>query len=255
MCVVCGCDNKTEILHNHEHEDEHNHEHGQIHSHVHNHENEIHLETAILKENNKFAIKNREFFNQSKTLVVNLLSSPGSGKTTLLESTIKCLLNDNNIFVIEGDQHTEIDAERIRKAGAKAYQINTGKACHLDGHMINHVISDIELIQGGYLFIENVGNLICPALFDLGEHVRVVIISVTEGDDKPLKYPDMFHSADLIIINKIDLLKQVNFSLEKCLENIRKINIKAKILEVSALNLNTLEPWIKWLKLAYVYHI
>jgi hydrogenase nickel incorporation protein HypB len=256
MCITCGC-NETSL---HQHADEHYlHKHLQEdYTHHHTHESHIHepqhqynvvnLETAILAENAQFAQQNREFFNSKKVLALNLLSSPGSGKTTLLETTIKNIDNKHPIYVIEGDQHTELDAKRIRDAGAEAYQINTGKTCHLDGHMVSHAIEHLSVQAGGLLFIENVGNLICPALFDLGEHVKVVIISVTEGADKPLKYPDMFYAANLVIINKIDLLPFVQFDIEQCITNIQKINSRAKIIQLSATIPNSgMTEWISWL--------
>ena len=249
MCITCGC-NETSL---HQHANEHhlhNHHVHEGHSHEHHHEhNVINLETAILAENAQFAKQNRNFFNSKKVLALNLLSSPGSGKTTLLEATIKNLGDKYPLYVIEGDQHTELDAKRIRDAGADAYQINTGKTCHLDGHMVSHALELLAIKTDGFLFIENVGNLICPALFDLGEHAKVVIISVTEGVDKPLKYPDMFYGADLVIINKIDLLPFVQFDVQRCITNIQKINSQVKVIQLSATNQDSgMSQWVKWLE-------
>lgn len=241
MCITCGCDE----VHVHK-------------NHVHDHHSnyaEINLEAEILAENNQFANSNRKVFDQDKILALNLLSSPGSGKTTLLEATINSLSKDTPLYVIEGDQHTELDTERIRKAGAQAYQINTGKTCHLDAHMVSHVLEHFDLSPNGFMFIENVGNLICPALFNLGEHAKVVIISVTEGEDKPLKYPDMFYAADVVIINKTDLLPYLDFDVEKCINNIQKINTRAKIIQLSATTQDGIAMWIKWLYSAQSFYL
>ena len=162
--------------------------------------------------------------------------------------------NENKIYVIEGDQHTELDANRIRSAGAEAYQIQTGKACHLDGHMVGHALEHLTIQDNSYVFIENVGNLICPALFDLGEHAKVVLISTTEGEDKPLKYPDMFYGADLVIITKTDLLPYLKFDINECEANIKKINPRSKIIQLSSTNGDGFAEWINWLIVAKAYH-
>lgn len=248
MCVTCGCGGD----HQHTHTHEGNHQHD-AHDHHHANHDVVNLESEILAENNKFAAQNRSFFQAHQALAVNFLSSPGSGKTTLLEETIKLMSSTHPIYVIEGDQHTELDANRIRNAGAEAYQIQTGKACHLDGHMVGHALEHLVIQNNSFVFIENVGNLICPALFDLGEHAKVVLISVTEGEDKPLKYPDMFFGADLVIITKVDLLPYLKFDINACEANIRKINSKAKILQVSASNAQGFEAWINWLHSAKAY--
>lgn len=246
MCVTCGCGGNSNHSHDHHHhgEHDHHHEHNQV----------VNLEAEILAENNHYAAHNREFFKAKQALALNFVSSPGSGKTTLLEETIKQLSDNNQIYVIEGDQQTELDANRIRNAGAKAYQIQTGKACHLDGHMVGHALEHLEIDQNSFVFIENVGNLICPALFDLGEHAKVVLISVTEGDDKPLKYPDMFFGADLVIITKTDLLPYVKFDVNACENNIRKINPKCKIVKLSSTSGEGFAAWINWLNIAKAYH-
>lgn len=246
MCVTCGCGG------DHEHNHEHNHNDG--HDHHHAHSDVINLEAEILAENNNFAAQNREFFKHKNALALNFVSSPGSGKTTLLEETIKRLSSSSQIYVVEGDQHTELDANRIRNAGAEAYQIQTGKACHLDGHMVGHALEHLTIQDNSFVFIENVGNLICPALFDLGEHAKVVLISITEGEDKPLKYPDMFFGADLVLITKIDLLPYLKFDLPACEANIRKINPKGKIIKLSSSNGDGFVEWINWLQAAKAYH-
>jgi len=179
---------------------------------------------------------------------LNLLSSPGSGKTTLLAQTISDLKESINMAVIEGDQQTANDAERIRATGVKAVQINTGKGCHLDAHMIAHALQKLQPQDDSLLFIENVGNLVCPASFDLGEAYKVVILSVTEGEDKPLKYPDMFHAADMLIINKIDLLPYLDFDLQQCINHARRVNPEIEILELSATKGEGLAQWYDWIK-------
>lgn len=237
MCVTCGC--SGDAGHHHEHESDHYHHH-----------DVVNLEAEILAENNQYAAQNHAFFQNKKSLALNFVSSPGSGKTTLLEETIKQMSKKHDIYVVEGDQHTELDANRIRNAGATAYQIQTGKACHLDGHMVGHALEHLDIKPDSFVFIENVGNLICPALFDLGEHARVVLISITEGEDKPLKYPDMFFGADLVLVTKIDLLPYLKFDLDACIANIRKINPKAKILQLSSTNQTGFDSWIQWLHAA-----
>ena len=193
------------------------------------------------------AMHNRQDFARFGVLALNLVSSPGSGKTSLLVRTASELADKMPIHVIEGDQQTSLDAERIRQTGVAAVQVNTGKGCHLDADMISRAIQNMQLEKSGVLFIENVGNLVCPAAFDLGEAARVVILSVTEGEDKPLKYPDMFLSAKLMIINKCDLLAYVPFDVEKCVEYARRINPQIEVLQVSALNGDGLGEWYEWI--------
>ena len=180
-------------------------------------------------------------------LALNLVSSPGSGKTTLLTRSIEDMKAQTNIAVIEGDQQTANDAERIRETGVPAIQVNTGKGCHLDGHMVGHAFEHLDL-ENGVLFIENVGNLVCPAGFDLGEAHKVVILSVTEGEDKPLKYPDIFHTSDLMLLTKTDLLPYLDFDVEKCMDYARRINPRIKILQVSAKSGDGLQSWYDWVK-------
>lgn len=205
----------------------------------------IRLERDILAANNEVARRNRSRFAAEGVLALNLMSSPGAGKTTLLVETIAA--RPAPIAVIEGDQQTSLDAERIRSAGAPAYQVNTGHACHLDAAMVEHAASHLSLPHGGILFIENVGNLVCPAAFDLGEAERVVLVSVTEGDDKPLKYPDIFHAASLVVITKIDLLPHVRFDPDACLERARRLNPAVETLMLSATTGKGLDRWLAWL--------
>jgi hydrogenase nickel incorporation protein HypB len=231
MCDTCGCstDHHHFIIHNPDGHD------GPKHSHDHNHNPKtIILETDILSKNNLLAERNRGFFEAKDIKVFNLVSSPGSGKTTLLEKLVHLLIPVSKVYVIEGDQQTSIDAERISKAGAIALQINTGKGCHLDAHMINHALMQLNPAEHSYLFIENVGNLICPALFDLGEKQRIAVISVTEGEDKPLKYPDIFQGSQLCILNKTDLLPFTDFDLEKFKINLNTVNPDINLMPVSA---------------------
>lgn len=208
----------------------------------------IEVEQDVLYQNNLLAERNRGFLDAKNILAMNLVSSPGSGKTALLERTLTDLKADLEFAVIEGDQQTSNDADRIHATGTKVTQINTGKGCHLDAHMVLHAIQGMKLKDHSILFIENVGNLVCPAMFDLGEKERVVIISVTEGDDKPLKYPDMFLTSTLCVINKTDLLPYVPFSVEKVKANARKINPNIEFVELSCTSGEGLEQWYDWLR-------
>lgn len=237
MCVTCGCDGG----HSHQHHD---------HSHEHSHHSErkvVDVEQDVLYHNNLLAERNRGYLAAKNIFAFNLVSSPGSGKTTLLEKTLTDLKGRIPFAVIEGDQQTTNDADRIHATGTKVTQINTGKGCHLDAHMVLHAMQGMKPEDNSILFIENVGNLVCPAMFDLGENERVVIISVTEGDDKPLKYPDMFHSSSICIINKTDLLPYVPFSLEKVKENAMKVNPRLRFFEVSCTSGEGLQGWYQWL--------
>lgn len=208
----------------------------------------VSIEQDVLAKNDTHARKNREWLEQRGILALNLVSSPGSGKTSLLERTLIELRGELPLAVIEGDQQTSHDAERIRATGVSALQINTGKGCHLEAHQIDRALKDMDLDEGSLLFIENVGNLVCPALFELGEAGKVVILSVTEGEDKPLKYPDMFHRAALIIVNKVDLLPYLNFDIELCLAYIRKVNQDAPIIRLSATTGEGMRDWHEWLR-------
>ena len=275
MCETCGCgesddfkihdrhkDNEPDHHHDHEHhfdpEHHHDHEHGHTHTHEHDgvtytHSHEpapnklINLNIDILSENNKLAQLNRRFFEGRKVLCLNLVSSPGSGKTSILEKTIQALIPTRRIAVIEGDQQTILDADRIEKSGAPAIQINTGSGCHLDARMVESALKKLEPEFNSILFIENVGNLVCPALFDLGEFKRVVVISVTEGDDKPLKYPYMFQTSHLCLINKSDLLPYVDFDIEKTIKYALSINPKLEFITVSAKTGEGMYLWYEWL--------
>lgn len=234
MCATCGCDSHT-------------HTHSHSHAHPHD-EKHIAVEKDVLYENNLLAARNRGFFDAKNILAINLVSSPGSGKTTLLERTLTDLKETLAFSVIEGDQQTTRDADRIHATGTKVVQINTGKGCHLDAHMVMHALQGMHPHENGVLFIENVGNLVCPAMFDLGEKERVVVMSVTEGDDKPLKYPDMFHTSHLCIINKIDLLPYVPFSLDKAIANAKRINPKLEVITLSCTSGEGLDKWYQWLE-------
>lgn len=207
----------------------------------------IQLEIAVLAENDKVARENREMFNKKNMLVLNLVSSPGSGKTTLLCETIKKLMGKVSMTVIEGDQQTVNDAERIRSTGCKALQINTGEGCHLEADMIKTALDTLQPEEKSILFIENVGNLVCPAAFDLGEECKVVVLSVTEGEDKPIKYPDMFKASKVMLLNKIDLLPYVNFDVDKCKEYAKRVNPDIEIIELSSTKDIGFEQWTNWL--------
>ena len=264
MCETCGCSESGEYKiqgeqakhyhehdhdhpHNHDHPHPHSHDHPHTHSHDHDHGKVISLNLDILSENNKLAQLNRKFFEGRKVLCLNLVSSPGSGKTTILEKTIIKLIPTRKICVIEGDQQTFLDADRIEKSGAPAIQINTGSGCHLDARMVELAMQKLEISYDSILFIENVGNLVCPAMFDLGETKRVVVISTTEGDDKPLKYPYMFQSSDLCLINKSDLLPYVDFDTEKAIGYARSLNPKLEFILVSAKTGEGMDLWLEWL--------
>lgn len=264
--------------HDHGHSHDHSHHHGHSHDHDHSHDHEPHshsddghthdygkgpahahapglsqarmvqIEQNILAKNDEYAATNRAYFTERGILALNLVSSPGSGKTTTLCRTITELQKKYECSVIEGDQQTANDADRIRETGARAIQVNTGKGCHLDGHMVGHALGSLAPKEGSFVFIENVGNLVCPASFDLGEAHKVVILSVTEGEDKPLKYPDMFHAADIMLLNKIDLLPHLTFDVEETIKNARKVNPKIKVLQISSTTGEGYDEWIKWLE-------
>lgn len=276
MCTVCGCaegEVKIEGVDGHHHD--HHHDHHQVHHqgfHDHDHTprqdgDNIHfgkgpahahvpglsqsrmvqIEQDILGKNDRYAAINRSRFSQQNLFVLNLVSSPGSGKTTLLTETINRIKSDYPVAVIEGDQQTANDADRIRETGVQAIQVNTGKGCHLDAHMVGHALDGLGEMPGGMLFIENVGNLVCPAAFDLGEAHKVAILSVTEGEDKPIKYPDMFHAADLMLLNKTDLLPHLDFDVERCIDYARQVNPDIQVLQLSARSGEGMAEWIDWL--------
>lgn len=207
----------------------------------------VQVEQDLLSKNNAYAAQNRRFFQEDNIFVLNLVSSPGAGKTTLLVETIKRLKGRFPIAVIEGDQQTEHDADKIRATGVTALQINTGRACHLDAQGIGQAVVQLAVQPDSLLVIENVGNLVCPSSFDLGEAHKVVVLSVTEGDDKPLKYPDMFHAADVMVLNKIDLLPYVDFDVERCLDFARQVNPNLQVMQLSATKGDNLDEWTGWL--------
>ncbi|GAB4354973.1 MAG: hypothetical protein Kow006_21030 [Gammaproteobacteria bacterium] len=208
----------------------------------------VQIEQDILGKNDRYAAENRRRFAERGHFVLNLVSSPGSGKTTLLTRTIERLRGRIPVGVIEGDQQTSHDADRIRGTGVPAVQVNTGKGCHLDAHMVGHAAERLALPDDALLLVENVGNLVCPAAFDLGEHHKVAILSVTEGEDKPLKYPDMFHAADLMLLNKIDLLPHLDFDVERCIEYARRVKPDIEVLRVSATSGEGVDEWLAWIE-------
>jgi len=207
----------------------------------------VQIEQDILAKNNAYAAANRQRFAERGIFALNLVSSPGSGKTTLLVKTIAMLKDRLPIAVIEGDQQTSRDAERIRATGAQAIQINTGKGCHLDAHMVGQALAKLALADAGVLMIENVGNLVCPAAFDLGEAHKVAILSVTEGEDKPIKYPDMFAAADLMLLNKCDLLPYLNFDVDLAIAYARRVNPRLEVIRTSATSGEGMEEWLTWI--------
>lgn len=277
MCTVCGCSagetrvEGKELSHEHHH---HDHDHSHAHSHeaqavfkpaVGNHHyglgparahvpglsqtRMVQIEQDILGKNNNYAQQNRRWLAEQGIFALNLVSSPGSGKTSLLVRTLTDLKDEIPLAVIEGDQETAQDADRIRATGCPAIQINTGKGCHLDAHMVGHALESLQPQAASILFIENVGNLVCPAAFDLGEAHKVAILSVTEGEDKPIKYPDMFHAASLLLLNKIDLLPYLQFDVEKCIEYARRVNPSIQVLQVSATTGEGMQQWYQWLRM------
>ncbi len=274
MCTVCGCgDGETRIEgeeHRHDEGHDHTHQHSHAHDHSHDHGHDHHhygqgparahapglsqarmvqIEQDILSKNDRYAAANRGWLATRGVLALNLVSSPGAGKTSLLTRTLEDLREEIPMSVIEGDQETTNDAERIRATGARAIQINTGKGCHLDAHQVGHALEHLDPEVGSVLFIENVGNLVCPAAFDLGEAHKVAILSVTEGEDKPIKYPDMFAAAGLLLLNKIDLLPHLDFDVARCIEYARRINPGIQVLQVSARSGEGLNDWYRWLRL------
>jgi hydrogenase nickel incorporation protein HypB len=208
----------------------------------------VQIEQDILSLNNVYADANRRRFAAHGILSLNLVSSPGSGKTTLLTRTIESLRDRLAVSVIEGDQQTNNDAERIRATGARAVQINTGKGCHLDAHMVAHALERLAPADGSVVMIENVGNLVCPAAFDLGEAHKVVVLSVTEGEDKPLKYPDMFHAASVMLLNKVDLLPYLQFDVARCIEYARRVNPGIGVMPISASRGDGMDEWLAWIE-------
>ncbi|MBV9013200.1 MAG: hydrogenase nickel incorporation protein HypB [Pseudonocardiales bacterium] len=249
MCATCGCSGGT-ILEHHEHDHVHHHGHGHDHGHRHGHPETrtVTLEQAVLARNDALAELNRTWLAERGILAVNLMSSPGAGKTTLLERTIRELGAEVRVSVVEGDQETVLDADRIRATGAPAVQINTGSGCHLDAQMLAGGLRTLDPPERSVVLIENVGNLVCPALFDLGEQARVVITSVTEGAEKPRKYPQMFRAADLVLLNKTDLLPYVDFDISAFLEGARRANPGVEVLQLSATTGDGVTGWYDWLR-------
>jgi hydrogenase nickel incorporation protein HypB len=272
MCTTCGCSGTESVMitdpvtgartavagshhghthahgehhHDHEYDDHHHDGPGPMHAVVHG--RTVKLEQDLLAKNQLVAERNRGRFEGREILAVNLMSSPGAGKTTLLEKTIGALDQSASVHVVEGDQATLNDAERIKATGAPVVQINTGSGCHLDAQMLSRGIAELKPPQGAIVFIENVGNLICPALFDLGERAKVVILSVTEGEDKPIKYPHMFRACQVMLISKIDLLPYLRFSIERCVNYARQINPDIRIIPVSAETGEGMDAWYAWL--------
>jgi hydrogenase nickel incorporation protein HypB len=259
--------------HTHDHSDPHEHEHGHgdghhVHSHAHGHDHHdlhfgrgpaaahapglsqtrmVQIEQDILAKNDALAAANRQRLAERGIFAVNLVSSPGSGKTTLLVKTIEALQGRHEVVVIEGDQETSHDADRIRATGARALQVNTGKGCHLDADMVGRALERLAPPAGSVLMIENVGNLVCPAGFDLGEAHKVIVLSVTEGEDKPLKYPDLFRRSTLMLLNKIDLLPYVEFDVARCLGYARRVNPEIGVIELSATRGQGMDEWLAWI--------
>ena len=272
MCTTCGCsDNaKTTVTnletdeikvldthkhdhahahgHSHDHDHHHDYDHEHAHTHAGMHGTTIQLEKEILAKNNLLAERNRGWFEGRNILALNLVSSPGSGKTTFLEKTIRDLNVELPINVVEGDQETINDAKRIKETGCNVVQINTGTGCHLEADMLARGLDELHPPANSVIMIENVGNLVCPALFDLGEQSKVAILSVTEGEDKPSKYPHMFRASDIMILNKIDLLPHLSFDVDACIEHAKNANPNIKIFQVSATTGEGMENWYLWLK-------
>lgn len=265
MCDSCGCSPEGgavlrkpghEGYHVHIGEGAHHHGHGHGHDHGHGHGGEHHhegsrrveVEQDVLLKNNLLAERNRGWFEAKRILALNFLSSPGSGKTTILEKTVPMLLDRWPVSVIEGDQQTTNDADRIHALGVPVVQVNTGTGCHLDALMVQQALKELDPAEGSLLCIENVGNLVCPAMFDLGEAARVVVISTTEGEDKPLKYPTMFHHADVCLLNKTDLLPYLDFDAGRCREYAMQVNHHIEWIEVSAKSGEGLDRWKAWLE-------
>ena len=266
MCKECGCGlpgKKPVGISAHRHSHEHEHGHGHSHTHDHDHQDHDHghsheadagahrtleVRRAILDKNDRLAERNRGFFHAHGLLVLNILSSPGSGKTTFIRETIRLLGKKLKTGVIVGDLATDNDAERLRETGAPVVQITTGTVCHLEAEMVAHASEQLDLKGLELLIIENVGNLVCPASYDLGEDLRVVLLSVTEGEDKPLKYPPLFRFADVVVLTKIDLLPHLDYDRSIVLESIRKVNSRARIFELSSRTGVGLDEWCDFLK-------
>ena len=277
MCATCGCSDPTGAVlvnaHAHDHGHTHDHAHDRAHGHDHAHDHDlghthdrdhlrsqtlrqidgfdartVTLERAVLAKNDELAERNRRRLAERGIVAFNLVSSPGSGKTTLLERTIRDLGAEIPLTVIEGDQATENDSARIRAAGGRALQVNTGTGCHLEAEIVGRALDALRPADRSIVLIENVGNLVCPALFDLGERAKVAILSVTEGDDKPAKYPHMFAAADLFLINKIDLLPYVAFDVDRCIAHARDVRPGIAVIALSATTGENVGAWYDWLR-------
>ena len=247
MCSTCGCSDAAHLTVTKMHALDAAKDHGQ-HLHHAKDARTLRLEQDILGKNDQLASANRSRFAGKNILALNVLSAPGSGKTSLLERSLTDLREEWPLAVVEGDQSTLADARRIRQTGVPVVQLNTGAGCHLEADMVGHGLDQLDVAEGSLVFIENVGNLVCPALFDLGEHAKVVMLSVTEGDDKPLKYPHIFRASQLLIINKVDLLPYVNFDVAACIEAAQQINPEIEVLQVSATTGEGMSLWYSWLR-------
>jgi hydrogenase nickel incorporation protein HypB len=252
MCATCGCSREARLrlITPHDGEHDHAHDHGHPHEqgHAHGDGRTVVLQEKILARNDELAGANRDWLRRRGVLAVNLMSSPGAGKTTLLERTARDLAGELAVSVIEGDQETVLDARRISDAGSKVVQINTGAGCHLDADMVARALRALDPPAGSVVVIENVGNLVCPALFDLGEAARIVLSSVTEGADKPAKYPHMFRRADLVLVTKTDLLPYVEFDLARHAADIKQLSPPAEIIQLSATTGDGMPAWYAWLR-------
>jgi hydrogenase nickel incorporation protein HypB len=246
MCGTCGCETATTVDHDHRHDLPHEHVDSLARPPIGDRVT-VDLETRVFAKNDALAAKTRAWLHAHQILALNLVSSPGSGKTTLLVRTINDLREGHAFYVIEGDQETSRDAELIRETGAHAVQLNTGTGCHLDAEMVARGIGELAPADGGLVLIENVGNLVCPAMFDLGERAKVAILSVTEGDDKPLKYPHMFRAAQLLLLNKIDLLPYVDFNILEAIAHAQQVNPELQVLCVSAKTGEGMAAWYAWI--------
>lgn len=265
MCAICGCGSQAHGHdhahgqghgHDHPHDHHHEHDHAHGHDHAHSHEHEpvdspgrrISFEQALLAKNQAVADENRRWLADRRVVALNLIGAPGAGKTALLERTIPAIAPSIPSAVLEGDQETELDALRIRALGAPVLQINTGSGCHLNADMIAPRLRELDPAPGSLLFIENVGNLVCPSLFDVGERAKVVVMSITEGEDKPLKYPHIFRASEAMVLNKVDLLPHLRFDLRRCLERVKQVNPAIRIFPVSAVDGGGMEEFHLWLR-------
>ncbi|MDB4961912.1 MAG: hypB [Myxococcales bacterium] len=237
MCRVCGCDHQD---HEHDHDNDHDHDHPHTHR--------VSLQSALLAKNDRLAEELRVHLGHQEIVALNLIGSPGAGKTTLLEHTIRALPSSISVSVVEGDQATDNDARRIAATGCRVVQINTGAGCHLDATMMDRGLGELSPARRSLVFIENVGNLVCPALFDLGERAKVVVLSVTEGEDKPLKYPHVFRAASVLVLTKSDLVPHLDVDISQYVANARRVNPALQVFPVSARRGDGLAEWCGWLR-------